>query len=326
MIVVNVLLQVWEFLCRFSDILDLKSPPNYEELETGLVNLGPPASADTLSNVDVQNSSNPSSRENLGKVCAEVGHDSLHKPAGHLRDPCVEGIALTVGNTPNSVVQCEDLKAPDSSLNKKFKDANGLEQGMSLSVEAGSLSQSTTVQENGDLILGPAESPEEKVYAMERAVASPDGTLNENFVLMARTHIPLLKLVLGDLQFRINGNSNISKSEEPKKKGRKPLHEAPQDIPVDVTEFSSDLPINEVTWPELVRRYLITLVEAEKYGDLTELKLEDRKLLLRCLQGDGGVPGGALYNVVGVESDAQVGEAIQFHRFGENPPYSHKYF
>jgi hypothetical protein len=148
------------------------------------------------------------------------------------------------------------------------------------------------------------------VSAMERVVAFPDGTLNDNFVTIARTHITLLGLLLSDLQFRINGSSNVSKSEEPKKKGRKPLHEAPQDILVDVPEFSSDLPMNEVTWPELVRRYLITLIEVEKYGDLTELKLEERKWLLRCLQGDGGVPCGAVYTVQGVESDAQVRESF----------------
>ena len=289
----------------------------YEELETGLVNLGPSVPEDTISNVDIQHSSNPSSGENPEKVCAESGHDGLCKPADHSRDASVEGNGFTLESTPNSVVLGEDSKAAD--FNIFYEAVNGLEQGMFLSVEAGGLPQSTTVQKNTDLIPSPTESPpEEKVSATDRAVASSDGTLNENFVMIARTHIPLLKCVLGDLQFRINGNSNVSKSEEPKKKGRKPLHEAPQDIPVDNPEFSSDLPMNEVTWPELVRRYLVTLIEAEKYGDLAELKLEDRKWLLRCLQGDGGVPCGALYTVVGVESDAQVGEAFQSHVFCVN--------
>lgn len=271
-----ILWQVWEFLCRFSDILDLKSPLTYEELETGLVNLGPPAAEDSNSNVEVQNSSYPENRENLEKECAKAGHDSPRKPAGHLRDSCVEGTGASL------------------------EVASGLEQHTSVSVEAGGLPRSTTAQEIGDLTPGPMKLPGEEVSAIERAVAFSDGTLNENFVMIARTHITLLKLLLADLQFRITGSPSVSKPEEPKKKGPK--------AQVATPEFLSDLPMNEVTWPELVRRYLITLIEAEKYGDLTELRPEERKWLLRCLQGDGGIPCGALYTVVGVESDAQVGE------------------
>lgn len=269
MIFVYNLWQVWEFLCRFSDILELKSPLTYEELETGLVNLGPPAAEDV-------------SRENLEQVCAEAGHDDPHKPADQWRDFCGEGTGASL------------------------EIANGLEQHTSVSVEAGGLPPSTIVQERGDLAPGSMELPGDEVSATQREVASSDGTLNDNFVMISRTHITLLKLLLADLQSRIAGPI-VSKPEEPKKKGPKPQ--------VATTEFLSDLPMNEVTWPELVRRYLITLIEAEKYGDLTELAPQERKWLLRCLQGDGGIPCGALYTVVGVESDAQVGEGCHSRRF-----------
>ncbi|KAG0577270.1 hypothetical protein KC19_5G143600 [Ceratodon purpureus] len=299
-------LEVWEFVCRFSDVLDLKSPLTYEELETGLVNLGPSASEDTILNVDAPHSSNPSSGENSEKVFAEVVGVSPHKPTGLSRDSCVEETGVTLESASNPVVQGEDSKAADPVFNEIDTAANCLKEVMSVTVETGGLPQSTTVQKNTDLIPGPLEPPGEKVSVLERTVASPDGTLNESFVMIGRTHIPLLRLVLSDLQFRINGSSNVSKSEEPKKKGRKPLHESPQETQVDVPEFSSDLPMNEVTWPELARRYMITLIEAEKYGDLTELTLDERKWLLRCLQGDGGVPCGALYTNLGAESDALV--------------------
>lgn len=258
MIITYVLWQVWEFLCRFSDILELKSPLTYEELETGLVKLGPPAA-----------------------------EDSPCKPA-------VEGTGASL------------------------EIANGLEQNTFVSVEAEGLPESTTVQEIRDLTAGPLELPVEEESAQERAVAFSDGTLNDNFVMMARTHITLLKLLLPDLQFRITGTPVVSKPEEPKKKGPKPQGAT--------AEYLSDFPMNEVTWPELVRRYLITLTEAEKYGDLAELSNNERKWLLRCLQGDGGIPCGALYTVVGVESDAQVRKKCHFHRFCVISLQCHKYF
>ncbi len=71
-------------------------------------------------------------------------------------------------------------------------------------------------------------------------------------------------------------------------------------------EFGGDLPVNEVTWPELAHRYLVTLIEVKVSGDPSGLKSKERKRLVRCLQGDGGVLFGAAAIVVAVESDAQV--------------------
>ncbi len=61
--------------------------------------------------------------------------------------------------------------------------------------------------------------------------------------------------------------------------------------------------MNEVTWPELVHRYLITLIEVKKSGNRNGLKLEERMRLIGCLQGDGGVLVGAIAIVVVVEND-----------------------
>lgn len=303
-------LQVWEFLCRFSDVLGLTSPLTYEELETGLIRLGPPV-ADTISDVEELNSVDPRNREYTGKVCTEADHDRCDErvtaTAGISGNFHVQETGVSPESHINSVVQGDDLKAKGSGFNKTGMLASGHRQDMSIGVEAGNLPQSTTVQEIRDMTPILSESLGEEVSATERAVAFADGTLNEHFVTISSVHILLLKLLLADLQFQITGSPNVYKSEEPKRKGRKPLYEVPQvSQDIVVPEFPNDLPINDVTWPELLRRYLITLVEVEKYGDLTELRPEERKWLLRCLQGDGGVPCGALYTVVGVESDAQV--------------------
>ncbi len=64
--------------------------------------------------------------------------------------------------------------------------------------------------------------------------------------------------------------------------------------------------MNEVTWPELVHRYLITLIEVKKSGNRNGLRLKERIRLIGYLQGDGGVLVGAIATVVVVENDTQV--------------------
>ncbi|CAK9189533.1 unnamed protein product [Sphagnum troendelagicum] len=72
------------------------------------------------------------------------------------------------------------------------------------------------------------------------------------------------------------------------------------------SEFGGDLPVNEVTWPELAHQYLVTLIQVLKSGYPSGLRAEERKRFIRCLQRDGGVLFGAAATVVAVESDAQV--------------------
>jgi hypothetical protein len=71
-------------------------------------------------------------------------------------------------------------------------------------------------------------------------------------------------------------------------------------------QFGGDFLVNEVTWPELVHQYLITLIEVKKSGNHNGLRLEERMRLIGCLQGDGGVLVGAIDTVVVVENDTQV--------------------
>jgi hypothetical protein len=70
------------------------------------------------------------------------------------------------------------------------------------------------------------------------------------------------------------------------------------------SEFGGDLPVNEVTWPELAHWYLVTFIEVKKSGDPSGLRPKEHKTLVRCLQGDGGVLFGAAAIIVAVESDA----------------------
>ena len=296
---------MWEFLCRFSEVIGLKSPLTYEDLESGLVDLGPPLPAEKpLDKVEVQpvlDKAMEVDDQDRRQDCAVAGLDIFGEPCGAQvgpgRDPTGEVMGVAVGGKSNVAggqgreLNEMNVKPPSPKPSKPEQDSPLAEGGVQQEIAC--------VGEGTPLASEPTEAS-----PVERAVAFSDGTLNETFIMIAKTHIPLLKLLLADLQFRIVGSANVTKSEEPKKKGRKPLNEPPQVI--SIPEFPSDLPINEVTWPELVRRYLMTLIEVEKFGDLTDLRPEERKWLMRCLQGDGGVLCGALFTVVGVESDAQV--------------------
>ncbi|GLJ28639.1 hypothetical protein SUGI_0564350 [Cryptomeria japonica] len=125
-----------------------------------------------------------------------------------------------------------------------------------------------------------------------------------NGVALARAHIPLLKVLLTELQSKVSAvlepNVDIG---EVKKRGRKKesesiasLKKSKHDIP----------PVNEVTWPELARRYILAVSALDMCGDIGEMSSRDAAKILRCIQGDGGVLCGALHGVVGMEVDAQL--------------------
>jgi len=59
-------------------------------------------------------------------------------------------------------------------------------------------------------------------------------------------------------------------------------------------EFEGDLPVNEITWPELAHQYLVTLVEVKESGDITRLRPKECIRLIRCFQGDCDVLFGQL--------------------------------
>ncbi|CAK9233337.1 unnamed protein product [Sphagnum troendelagicum] len=217
------LLEAWEFLHRFSELIGQESLPTFEDLEAGLSDMGLDMEGKRGDDSDVM-TADGSVRATAEKCTAEAN----------------------VGETAQ---------------------VHGKELG------------------RGDGAMMPLDSE-----------------LDHNVVTVAHAHIPLLKFLLADMQYRVLGDPTGGRCEEPKKRGRPLLNEP---VPV-IPEFGGDLPVNEVTWPELAHRYLVTLIEVKKSGDPSGLRPEERRRLIRCLQGDGGVLFGAAATVVAVESDAQV--------------------
>jgi hypothetical protein len=146
------------------------------------------------------------------------------------------------------------------------------------------------------------EAPEKGPSGNDKSVAFSDGTMSRGLTSLAWAHIPLLKFLMSDLKFRVQGSLNEAETDEPKKRGRRRVI----DIGPLPPEFGDDLPMNPITWPELAHRYIVALLDVKKQGDLTELAPEERKKIVRFFEGDGGVMGGAVEGIVGVESDAQV--------------------
>ncbi|CAM6010122.1 unnamed protein product [Sphagnum balticum] len=217
------LLEAWEFLHRFSELIGQESLPTFEDLEAGLSDMG----------LDME---------------GKRGDDS-------------------------------DVMTADGSV------------------------QATAEKCTAEANVGETAQVHGKELGRGDGAMMPlDSELDHNVVTVAHAHIPLLKFLLADMQYRVLGDPTGGRCEEPKKRGRPLLNEP---VPV-IPEFGGDLPVNEVTWPELAHRYLVTLIEVKKSGDPSGLRPEERRRLIRCLQGDGGVLFGAAATVVAVESDAQV--------------------
>lgn len=231
-------IQVWELLCRFHEILGLKEPPSLEDLEDEFSDAWPEDSKVT---------------EKSEKEITESEKEWSWKLA-------VNSEAFMPIHTDNG-----------------FED---------ISFETGSVKES----------------------AQARVAANTYGRCNG--ATLARAHIPLLKILLTELQSKVSAvvDPNIDPGEV-KRRGRKkdsesaiPLKKSKHDIP----------PVNEVTWPELARRYILAVSTLDTCGDLGEMSSRDAARILRCIQGDGGVICGALDGVVGMEADAQLlAEAVK---------------
>jgi hypothetical protein len=66
------------------------------------------------------------------------------------------------------------------------------------------------------------------------------------------------------------------------------------------------LRINELTWPELARRYIFTFLSMDGNLESAEITARESGKAFRCLRGDCGLLCGSLTGVAGMEADALV--------------------
>ncbi|CAH8340511.1 unnamed protein product [Eruca vesicaria subsp. sativa] len=122
--------------------------------------------------------------------------------------------------------------------------------------------------------------------------------------LLTKTHISLLQVLICELQSKVAAfvDPNFDSGESRSRRGRKK----------DESTLSSKrnklhmLPVNEFTWPELARRYILSLLSMDGNVESAEIAARESGKVFRCLQGDGGLLCGSLTGVAGMEADSML--------------------
>ncbi|KAL0744578.1 hypothetical protein Bca4012_086091 [Brassica carinata] len=122
--------------------------------------------------------------------------------------------------------------------------------------------------------------------------------------LLTRTHISLLQVLICELQSKVatfvdpNFDSGESRSRRGRKKDDSTLSDKRNKLHM--------LPVNELTWPELARRYILSLLSMDGNLESAEIAARESGKVFRCLQGDGGLLCGSLTGVAGMEADSML--------------------
>lgn len=124
-------------------------------------------------------------------------------------------------------------------------------------------------------------------------------------VTLTKAHNSLLRVLIGELLSRVAVlvDPNSEPGETRTRRGRK--KDMDSGLPAKRTKLNM-LPINELTWPELARRYILAFLTMDGNLESAEITARESGKVFRCLRGDGGLLCGALTGVAGMEADAQV--------------------
>lgn len=124
-------------------------------------------------------------------------------------------------------------------------------------------------------------------------------------VELAKFHMALLKVLTEDVLAKVKeifdpfGAAMESKT----RKGRK----KDVDVVVASKKINLDLfPVNEFTWPELARRYILVVLSMDGNLESSEVMTRECGKVFHCLNGDGGTLCGSLTGVAAMEADAMV--------------------
>ncbi|GAB2276541.1 hypothetical protein Dimus_011260 [Dionaea muscipula] len=122
-------------------------------------------------------------------------------------------------------------------------------------------------------------------------------------ILVKKAQISLLNVLVSELKLKVAAvaDPTFDGGESKPRRGRR------RDVEnSNLTRRSrlSMLPINEYTWPELARRYILAVLCMDGNCESAEAALRESSKIFRCLQGDGGLLCGSLPGVAGIEADA----------------------
>ncbi|KAI4346993.1 hypothetical protein L6164_007848 [Bauhinia variegata] len=122
-------------------------------------------------------------------------------------------------------------------------------------------------------------------------------------VALTKAHNSLLGVLIGELQSKVAAlvDPNFDPGETKTKRGRR--KDVDNANPSKRTKLNM-FPINELTWPEVARRYILAVLSMDCNLDSAEITARESGKVFRCLRGDGGLLCGSLSGVAGMEADA----------------------
>lgn len=231
-------LQVWETLSRFYEILGLKEALSFEELEQELIDPW---------------FDGPNSLEKLEKEIQEGRELSSQRTE-------------TAGGRISSTIESESAILKDDPP-------------IFIQVETGSVNDAAQARVAS------------RTYRRCTGIA------------LTKAHSSLLKVLMGELQSKVAAfvDPNYDVGEPKSKRGRK--KDVDNSVPNNKAKIDI-LPINELTWPELARRYILAFLAMDGNLDSSEIAIRESGKVFRCIQGDGGVLCGSLTGVASMEADA----------------------
>ncbi|PSS26859.1 Methyl-CpG-binding domain-containing protein [Actinidia chinensis var. chinensis] len=121
---------------------------------------------------------------------------------------------------------------------------------------------------------------------------------------LRKAHSSLLNVVVGELLLKVARYVDPNSDAEECKLRRGRRKDADNSIASKKLKFDM-LQINELTWPELARRYILVILSMEGKLDSGEITCRESSKIFHCLQGDGGTLCGSLTGVAGMEADAK---------------------
>ncbi|KAL3677194.1 hypothetical protein R1sor_027142 [Riccia sorocarpa] len=295
-------LQIWEFLCRFSSLIGFSQPPALEDLEEGL----------SCGSVNGSGIVDPSCSRDVPGGEASL----LDSKLGSDERACRPGDAGQREATSATLETTETPRTPG----KKFPPGRS-NLGSSVPVpqrkDAGPPER--PVGEDRNPIRSPSNDTisltdvrtDHEVFSTDAHAVLPEPELTdeEGLASAAFVHVPVIKFLIGDLQSKICGFEELpgTTDELKHKRGRKRVREIVANACFGREKLTDSFSINQLTWPEVARRYMISLSRIKEIGETADFGREECMKILRCIQGDGGVLCGALDGgVAGMEIDAQL--------------------
>lgn len=120
---------------------------------------------------------------------------------------------------------------------------------------------------------------------------------------LSNFHMAMLKMLVEDMLAKVSINYPSGAMESKPRKGRK------KNIDVIVSGQTIKIgifPVNEITWPELARRYILVLKSMDDNLDYLDISSHEYEKVFHCLNGNGGPLCGNLRGMAAIKADAVV--------------------